>query len=66
MLRTVTYSRVNPRHRIAAWVRLLAVQAAHPGRAFESVTVGRGIREGGVRDVTTAVRGSTPRSRSTT
>jgi exodeoxyribonuclease V gamma subunit len=42
VLRTVTYSRVNPRHRISAWVRLLAVQAAYPGRAFESVVVGRG------------------------
>ncbi|HEX5621729.1 MAG TPA: exodeoxyribonuclease V subunit gamma, partial [Solirubrobacteraceae bacterium] len=50
VLRTVTYSRVNPRHRIAAWVRLLAAQAAHPGRELEAVTVGRD-REGGVRVV---------------
>ena len=53
VLRTVTYSRVNPRHRIAAWVRLLAVQAAHPDREFEAVTVGRD-REGGVRVVRAA------------
>jgi exodeoxyribonuclease V gamma subunit len=46
MLRTVTYSRVSPRHRIAAWVRLLAVQAAYPRRAFEAVTVGRDPEDG--------------------
>jgi exodeoxyribonuclease V gamma subunit len=40
-LRTVTYSRVNARHRLTAWVRLLAIAAAHPGRAFQSLTVGQ-------------------------
>jgi exodeoxyribonuclease V gamma subunit len=42
VLRTVTYSRVNARHRIAAWVRLLALCAARPGERYEAVTVGRG------------------------
>lgn len=41
VLGNVTYSRVSPRHRLAAWVRLLAVTASHPQREFEAVTIGR-------------------------
>ncbi|TML96356.1 MAG: exodeoxyribonuclease V subunit gamma [Actinobacteria bacterium] len=41
VLRMVAFSRVGPKHRLAAWVRLLAVTAARPGRAFEAVTIGR-------------------------
>ncbi|HEV2786897.1 MAG TPA: exodeoxyribonuclease V subunit gamma [Solirubrobacteraceae bacterium] len=41
VLRNVTYSRVAAKHRLAAWVRLLAVTAARPERRFAAVTVGR-------------------------
>ena len=41
LLRSVTYSRVNPRHRLTAWVRFLALTAAHPERGFEAATIGR-------------------------
>ena len=53
LLRSVTYSRVNARHRLVAWVRFLALTAAHPERPFEAATVGRasyGAGDGGVGD----------------
>lgn len=36
-----TYSRLAPKHRLRAWVQLLALVAAHPGRAWSTATVGR-------------------------
>jgi exodeoxyribonuclease V gamma subunit len=36
-----SYSRVNARHRISAWVRLLALTAADPSQPYEAVTVGK-------------------------
>ncbi len=41
VLRTVTFSRLNARHRLAAWVRLLALTAARPDQPFEAATVAR-------------------------
>jgi exodeoxyribonuclease V gamma subunit len=42
VLLTTTYSRVSAKHRLAAWVRLLALTAADPERAPSAATVGRG------------------------
>ena len=41
LLRSVTYSRVGPKHRLAAWVQFLCLTAAHPDAEFTAVTVGR-------------------------
>ena len=41
ILRAV-YSRLAPKHRVAAWVRHLAVAAAFPELPVVSITVGRG------------------------
>lgn len=41
VVRHVEFSRVKPEHRLGAWVRVLVLTAAFPGRAFSAVTVGR-------------------------
>jgi exodeoxyribonuclease V gamma subunit len=41
LVRAVSYSRLAPKQRLAAWVRFLALAASHPDRAVEAVTIGR-------------------------
>jgi exodeoxyribonuclease V gamma subunit len=41
VLLSVQYSRLNPRHRLAAWIRLLALTAHDPEQSYEAVTIGR-------------------------
>src|SRR5579875_1401763 len=49
VLMRTSYSRVSPRHRMAAWIRLLALTAAHPDEPFCAATIGRATRGSDVR-----------------
>ena len=48
----VSYSSVGPRHRLAAWVRVLALSAAHPATPWRAVTVGKMKTGGRVVEIT--------------
>jgi exodeoxyribonuclease V gamma subunit len=49
VLLTTTFSRVSAKHRLATWVRLLALTATWPQRPFAAATVGRGSNRDDVR-----------------
>jgi exodeoxyribonuclease V gamma subunit len=55
-----SYSRLGPRQRLAAWVRLLALTAANPEIPFEAVTIGRGGPRGTIQVVRIPQLGNTP------
>ncbi len=63
MLRSVTYSRLGPKHRLAAWVRFLCLAAARPEAQFTAVTLGRrrsDVRRGDVTIATLAAFAADP------
>ena len=41
----VSYSRLGPKHELDAWLALLALEAAHPGRGWTAGALGRGQRD---------------------
>jgi exodeoxyribonuclease V gamma subunit len=53
-IRAISYSRVRPRDRLRAWVKLLALTAARPECPFESVVIGRARSGAYHADVTVA------------
>lgn len=48
----VSYSSVGAKHRLAAWVRLLALSAAHPATPWRALTVGKHRAGGRVVELT--------------
>jgi exodeoxyribonuclease V gamma subunit len=62
-LRSVTYSKLAAKHRLAAWVRLVALSAARPDQPWEARSIGRGRRKGSVGVATVGPLGSDPDER---
>ena len=54
VVRSVSFSRLAPDHRLQAWLRLLALTVARPERAFEALTVGR-LRQSGPSDCSVSI-----------
>jgi exodeoxyribonuclease V gamma subunit len=63
VLLTASFSRMNPRLRLAAWVNLLALSAAHPEIPFEAVTVARASGQPGAAVARIASLGPNPEQR---
>jgi exodeoxyribonuclease V gamma subunit len=63
LVRAVTFSRLAPRHRVAAWGRLLALSAARPERAFAAATIGRAAEGDGVEIARIGPLGADPAER---
>jgi exodeoxyribonuclease V gamma subunit len=62
----INFSRLGANHRLATWVRLLALTAADPERPFEALTIGRAPSGGGPARVSVAripPLGATPAER---
>jgi exodeoxyribonuclease V gamma subunit len=55
VLASTTYSRVAAKHRLAAWVRLVAATAAAPERRLSAATIGRAGRDAGERAVSVSI-----------
>ncbi len=51
VLLSLTYSRLAARHRLLAWIDLVALTVAHPDRGWSAVAVGRGRGKGAQRSV---------------
>jgi exodeoxyribonuclease V gamma subunit len=65
VLLTTTYSRVSGKHRLAAWVKLLALTAAWPQRVFSAATLGRASGKDDVRVAIIPALGENPSERAT-
>jgi exodeoxyribonuclease V gamma subunit len=64
LLQYVTFSRLQPAQRMQAWLRLLALSAARPERAFSAETIGKGGgRQSQVNKSTIAALGDSPEAR---
>jgi len=55
----VTFSKIAPKHRLAAWLDLMVLVAAYPATDWRSVVVGRAQKEGKLKTLELVGRGGT-------